>query len=335
MINYRFLWAKVFILLLFIPTLAQPVTINIRNTWSGIFAGEVVPYEITLTGKPNSYISIGWKLNSKGRTLSSGQQTVRFNRGDAVTVTLLLRTPALKPGIKLEAQLIIKATNEAYPDQNAHNKFKLVIYGPDLLLENKHFYQQLNVQLFDPIGTTSKILDKLKIPYDVLSKSQLINSTKKGLIIVGAGVALDQQRGLINTLLKDAGNGRRVLILQPVSGDFPISDLATETNVRPSEIAFKDDSIVQSFAKGYDWNVNAAMKKQGISLINYRQVVLAQIGKFNNNSWDWLQINFDRSGGKIIICMLPFERYIDYGPIPQVIFSRLLAHANGQLPNSL
>lgn len=331
MIKNRFLWIKVTILLfLFIPTYVLSLTIETGSPWRGIFADKVVPYEIILTGKQNSYASLTWRLSSKGRVLSSGQQAIRFGSGNTVTTTLPLQTPPLKQGISIEAQLIIEVADETHSEQKTDYKSKLNIYGPDLLLTNRHFYQQLNIQLFDPIGNTAKIFDDLKIPYVARSKAQLVNLTEKRLIVVGAGVALDQQRGLIDTLIEHARNGQRVLILQPITGDFSVSDLSTNSKIRPSTMSFTDDSVVQSFAQGYDWITNTS-KTHGISLLNHRQTVLAQIAKHNRNNWDWLQINFDQSGGKLIICMLLFDRYIDTGPVPQIIFIRLLAYANGQL----
>lgn len=331
MVSYRFLWATAFISFLFTPTLAQSLTIQTANTWAGIFAGEVVPHEIILTGKQNAYVSLSWKLISKGRTLSSGQQSIRFNDKKTVNTALPLRTPIIKPGLNLEALLVIEANEEVPTSKKVRYESKLIIYGPDLLLENRHFYRQLNIQLFDPIGKTSKLFDKLKIPYQARSKSQLINLTEKGLVVVGAGIDLDQQRGLIKALIEHASNGQRVLILQPITGDFPISDLSTNTGIQVSTMSFMNDSVVGSFAKDYDWITDTSIKNQGLSILNHRQTVLARIAKYNKNNWDWLHIKFDQSRGQLMICMLPFDRYIDFGPVPQIIFSRLLAYASAQL----
>jgi len=331
MVCYQFLWATVFISFIFISTPAQSITIQTGNTWAGIFAGEIVPHEIILTGKQNAHVSLNWKLKSKGRTLSSGQQRIRFSGNNTVSTTLPLRTPPIKPGISLEALLVIEVDEEVPADKKLRYESKLIIYGPDLLLDNRHFYQRLNIQLFDPVGMTSKLFDKLNVPYQARSKSQLINSTRKGLVVVGAGIALDQQRGLIKSLIKHASNGQRVLILQPITGDFPISDLSTNTGIQASTMSFMNDSVVQSFAKGHDWITSNSINTHGISILNHRQTVLARIAKYNENNWDWLHIDFDQSGGNFIICMLPFDRYIDHGPVPQIIFSRLLAFADGQL----
>ena len=318
----------VFILLFFVPTSAQCLTINDENTWGGMFAGEVVPYEITLTGKQNSYVSLHWKLKSKGRTLSNGQKPIRFGSGDTVTTTLPLQAPSIKPGISLEAKLIIEMVDGVDSSQVVLHESKINIYGPDLFLTDRYFYQQLNIRLFDPVGKTSKIFNDLKIPYQLWSKSQLMNSVEKGLIVVGAEVDLDNQRGLISELIKLSREGQHVLILQPSSGDVSISQLSEETSIQPSTIYFSDNSVVQSFAKGYRWITDDAINGHGIALQSYRQAVLAKILEDGQRGWQWLSISFDQSGGRFIICMLPFLEYMGQGPVPQIIFSRLLAYIN-------
>lgn len=309
------------------PTLAQPLTPISGNSWGGIFADQVTLYEINLSGERNSSTSISWKIISKGRTLSNGQQTIKFAKDESLTTILPLKTPPLKPGITLEAQLIVEEVNKSKRKGRILYQSKLVIYGPDILLTDRNLDQNLNIQLFDPIGKTSKILSGLKIPYKARTKSQLLNLKAKGLIILGAGIALDRQRGLVSALIELAEKGHRVLILQPVSGNIPFSPV-TGSDIQPSRISFAGDSVVPSFAKGYTWITNDPEKNRGLALSSHRQSVSAKIAEYPQAHWDWLQLNYHQSGGQIIVCMLPFVEYIDDNPVPQIILSRLLTYAN-------
>lgn len=330
--KFHCLWIK-FVLLTFLysPELAQSLTIKSTNTWNGIFADTATPYEIVLSGEQNTHYSLTWTLKSKGRTLSNGRQTIRFSNSNAIATTLPLRTPPVKSGVNVEAELIITIINEVNSEQSTRYETKLNIYGPDLLLTDKHFYKKLNIQLFDPIGKTAKIFDDLKIPYETRTKSQLINIKQKGLIIVGEETALDQERGLINSLIKLASQGQRVLILQPSSGEIPIPELSTHAGIQTSSMSFANDSIVQSFAKGYAWIEDSSIKTHGITLDSHRQMISARIVKNQPTNWDWFQLNFNQSGGQFIICMLSFTKHIDKNPVPQIIFSQLLAYTNRPL----
>lgn len=332
-VRNRLTWVVVAItLLLSIPVLAQSLTIAAKNNWKGIFADKAAPFELLLTGKRNSVVVVVWKLSLKGRRISSGQQTVRFKSSDSVTAILSLQIPPMKPGINLDAKLSIEVADQTDLGQKVYHQTRLTLVGPDLLLSKRLFFQQLNIQLFDPLGQTAKLLDDLKIDYVTRSKNQLMDLTDQGLILVGTGVALDRQSGLIDSLITLASNGHRVLIFQPVSGGFPMSALTAGSTVLPSTMSFEDNSIVQSFSGDLDW-YPAIAQTHGISLFSARQSVQVKISannNNNNNSWEWFQIGFDRSGGQLIISMLPFFEY-DNSPVPQLIFSRLLAYANGQL----
>lgn len=333
MIKIYFLCVKLTALFfLSAPTLAQPLTITSGKVWGGIFADQVTHYEIILSGERNSSTSISWKLISKGRALSSGQQTIRFANDESLTTTFPLKTPPLKPGISLQAQLIVEEDNKSKGKNLVLYRSKLVIYGPDILLTDRNLDQNLNIQLFDPIGKTSKILSGLKIPYKSRTKSQLLNLKAKGLIILGAGIALDRQRGLISAVIDLAKKGQRVLILQPVSGNIPFS-LVTGSDIQPSRISFAGDSVVPSFAKGYTWITNDPEKNRGLALSSHRQSVSVKIAEYPQAHWDWLQLYYHQSGGQVIVCMLPFVEYIDDNPIPQIILNRLLNYANNRANN--
>lgn len=319
------------IFLIFYPGFAYALTLKIENTQGAIFAGELVPYEITLKAEPNLNALLSWKLITKGRTVSKGQQLVRFDRRKTKTTTLALQTPPLKQGISLESKLIIEVQNTKNIQQKTVLESKVMIYGPDIFLADQQFYKQLNIQLFDPVGKTIKAFNDLKIPYKALSKSQLMNLNEKGLIVVGMGVALDQQRGLISTLFEFAREGKDVLILQPSSGAIALSDLSTGPDIPVPSLLLARDSIVTSFATGYKWVTNDATKTHGMVLQNKRQEIRAEIVEYQQGSWDWLQLGFSQSGGELIVCTLPIIGNTDGKPVMQIIVGRLLSYGKEQL----
>lgn len=313
-----------FIILLSIPCTAQSITIEFEDSWGGIFAGRKTPYEITLSEKDAAYVSLSWKLVAKGRTLSSGQQEVRFRNTRVVTTSLPLSSPALKSGIKIEADLFIEAVvNE---EQKKLFKRKIELYGPDVLLNKQYIFDEFNIYLFDPLGNTTKIFDELGITYTKRSKNQVQNIKEKGLLVIGEGVELDKQRGLITTTIELASRGWPVLILQPRSGTIPIPKLSFGSEVDISRLSFANNSIVKTFSEDYLWAKNDQVNLRYITLTQRHLATEVQISE--EQGWSWFHLEFDGSDGRILVCMLPFSEHASTNPVPMLILSRLLVYAN-------
>ena len=320
----------VLFVLSFSSSLVWSLAVDVNNDWRGVFAGEISQYNIIVTSEQNSNVLLSWQLLLKGRTLSRGDQEISVGRGGTKVVSLPLRIPPMKPGTHLNAQLIIDVSSGVDSEHKEHYQSVLPVYGPNLLLTDIAIFRQLNIQLFDPVGKTSQLLNELKVPYNELSRDEILNFSAEGLVVVGAGADLDRHRGLMDVLVKLASEGKRVLVLQPSSGKVPLSELTPNSGVQPSTLSFSKDSIVKSFAQGYHWIADDPLKNSGIALRSHRQKILAQVVEYQHDSWDWFSVNFQNTEGRFIICMLPFIDHIHRGPIPQLLFSRLLMYAGGQ-----
>lgn len=317
---------------------AQCLTLSPGAAWAGIFAGATSDYQIVVSGDRNSRVLLSWRLHAKGRTLASGREEARFADTESLIVGLPLQTPPLKRGISLTARLIVEAEDSVDPNNQARFEIPIRIYGPDPLLSDPVFEAGLNIQLFDPAGGTGRMLEALNMPYEVLSKSRFLDANAKGFGIVGAGVALDQQRGLVPTLLEQVQAGRRVLVLQPTSGSIPVPTLPAALGTQPSALSFATASVTQLFAADHRWAADLAEETKGISLQTYRDSISAAITGSDESRWTWMKVDFEHSGGTLIVCTLPFVNTFDAGPIPQIIFGRLVAFAGGhstQHPNLL
>lgn len=319
------------LLLFIIPSTVKALTVDVINNGNAIFASDNSPYAISLTAKPNSLIDISWKLTSLGRILSSGVEPIKHNTNTNTNFYLPLRTPPVKPGIKVNALLIIDAVYNTDSTVSEHYEFNLDIYGENIFLHEQTVYQQLNIQLFDPIGKTSNLFDKLKLPYHTLSRSKLINFSGKGLIVIGAGVKINEYRGLPKVLIELAHKGHQLLILQPASATLPLSELVSGLDDNPPSISFSNEVKIPNYTQDYQWG--NSKRSHHIILNANRQEVSAQVIKSRHDGWDWFHLNYHQSQGKLIICMLPFIDQLDRDPIKQLIFGQLLHYASSHPEN--
>ena len=323
-------WKSACIFLLY-PALAQPLTLNPVNTWGGIFAGQINDFEVSVSGAQNSYALLTWKLELKGRTLSAGEEDLRFTGSDTATVSLPLKAPPMKSGISLGADLIIELVNDHAAIDRERREFRLRLSGPDALLSDIDRFKELDIQLFDPHGTTSKLFDHLKIPYTALPESRFGASEGTGLIVVGTGVSFDRHRGLMSALIERAGAGRRILVLEPAAGEFTVPGASANDRHRATAISFSNDAIVPAFAPGYRWVSGTSGDRYHLTLRSHRQAVLAEIVGPDKDGWDWVDISYGHSGGGFTVCMLPFNQHIYQGPVPQIILGHLLLYAGGRV----
>ncbi|NOQ17269.1 MAG: hypothetical protein GQ581_09430 [Methyloprofundus sp.] len=317
--------------LLLIPAIASALTISTANNWAGIFAGQSAAYAISLSNDQHTAVFLKWRLVAKNRTLAQGQDTIRFAENTSISSHIVLQTPKMKSGVMLKAKLIIDAVDTEHPQLKDHVEAKLGIYSTDLSQFDLLNTDKLNVQLFDPEGQTGQFLTHLQIPYHAISKQQLLNSTAtEGLIIVGENIALDQQRGLMQGLIELASLGQKILLLQPKAGTIPLTELAVQQNGQAPELLLRHNSVTNSFAQEYAWDLPSTNNLYGLSLTHHRQAILLQITPYQTGDWSWLQLNYTQSQGQLIVSLLPFNKVINDYPIPQLIFRKLLVYAYTQ-----
>lgn len=321
----------VIFLCLFMPSVVSALTVDAESHWGGIFAGRQTPYTVSLTSDKNSSVFLSWKLISNNRILSKGQEAIRFTSDEPVTRHILLQTPKMKPGAVLKAKFMIEAIDIEDPDIKAYLEISLDLYGDNIFIAEQTIYQQMKIQLFDPAGETAKLMTALQLPFQSVAKQQLFNQAAQGLIVVGAGIELDQHRGLMVGLIELARQGRKILILQPRSGIIPLTELSSKQSSQAPALSLRNNSLIQSFAKGYVWVADDLKNNYAMTLDNHRQSIFLRITPYRADDWQWLLLNFAQAEGQMIVSMLPFNAYIKNYPIAQIIFAQLLVYANGQL----
>lgn len=319
-------WKILLLFVVFIPSHTLALTISNDNSWSALFGGKPTQYEVSLLGLSNAQVSIHWELTVKGRVLSRGQGQADLDSGGLGVMQFTLAAPKLTPSAVVGGQLSVVAFGKDNADPIAHKKIALNIYGQDVLWAERQALGTRRIQLFDPSQVTAKAFKSLKLPYNQISKSQLLNSASPGLIVIGTGLALDEVRGLTPVLLELARTGRTVVILQPTSGTFPLYDSPDFTRL-PTAMSLSEHFPLP-LLHGLTWpklnstltyRLNPSYSDSGAEV---------EVIPETRTGWSWLQLDYARSGGRLIVCAVPLIERIDESPVPQILLARLLANAS-------
>lgn len=158
-----------------------------------------------------------WKLRSGHRILAGGTARVRQPMIQTNTPAVLeITLPPLKPGVRLQAELLLA-------DQPV---YKVVVAAKDPFEDRKNWFAAHPISLYDPEGKTAEILGNEAISFNRLSNFRNIVDHEKGVIVVGDGVDFETEKGLSEILFRKASDGLGVFVANP-KGKVPL-DFAPE-----------------------------------------------------------------------------------------------------------
>jgi len=193
----------------------------------GAEAVAVEPIELPLSVFADSEVSlrflcrgvsrVPWQVMVNGQTLARGVLRVASDR-----VEIRFRTPPVKPHVALPLQLAVGGAEH-----------KITVFSRDVLSDRRRWAEGLAVSLYDPPGETAKALDRIEFPYRRLTNLGSLSTVARGMVVVGEGIDLENQRGLDQTLYQIATGGVPVLLLAPAVGRLiepcVINDLERKT----------------------------------------------------------------------------------------------------------
>ncbi len=276
-------------------------------------------------------IETSWFLVANGRTLARGNgkptpilspdgSTNGSTNGSIMFAAIQL--PTLNESVTLAAELQISWTEDG---QTYRDKRPITIYSDDPFSSKKKLFEQADIQLFDPIGKTAERLDAHEIPYAVLPNLNAIDSTNKGIVLVGEGVSLREQRQLAEALLLAAQRGLQVLCLAPLEGDFPLTVQSGNTRTQPSRVLLERDDFVYRYDKRFDSIARGSLWV----LTTKKNAVIFRAGAAPDldplDSWALLTCDFparseETPGGRLIVCSAGIIQHWQTSPVPRYLF---------------
>ena len=155
--------------------------------------------------------TIDWSLRFEHRVLDQGkahETTYTQAMGHRI---LKIKTPPLKPGVMLNAQLLIGDA----PYRN------VVIAPSDPFEDRETWFAEHPIALYDPNKTTIELFEEEEIPFKRLGSFAEIEAVENAVIVIGQGVDFEREKGLSELLFQKAADGGTVLVATP-SGDIPL-----------------------------------------------------------------------------------------------------------------
>lgn len=271
---------------------------------------------------------VEWSLVVGDRTLKRGSSTVVVpGDSDIPLYHIEIPMPPIREGVVMPVRL--RMNWRAGDNVNRHTR-QLYLFSRDPFASRQKFLENAQISLFDSEGNTAKVLEEYEIPYLRLLDLAAVDLVTKGILLVGEGVSLREQRHLAESLFLAAQRGVAVLCLAPKEGDVP---LALERNgklLRPSRMMLEHEQIVRHYDKRFD--LLHTLNPLVLDATRSGSVVLAarwEEDLSRRDYWSWLDMEFPRrtpreSGGKFMVCGLGLMSHWEESPVPRYFFLRLL-----------
>ena len=275
-----------------------------------------------------------WSYSANQRTIDRGEVEVRPDGAAGATAEFVLKTPPVRDGVTFTTTVRTEfgPVGAQGGDQPAASLQRtLTLFPKNPLADRTEWARDLNIELYDPEGTTAKVFDELGLPYRVTRAVAADDeSDARSILIIGEGVSLARRRALMETALTNTADGRQVIMLAPSDGRFvlPGTDASGNMNlVFPKEIRLAGRQVIAELDKRLDsrsWpGTSNVIPASSLQLRSHRSGVEAQITEAGP-AWPWLRISYPETGGTFTMCGFQIIKHWDKCPTPRYLLIRIL-----------
>ena len=308
------------------------ITFQFSDVRTCTFAGDAITAPVVLLADQDFEGSALWRLSLDRHTVSSREQAVNLNRNAPLTFSLAMQLPEEREGIVLECRLLLSLTDRQGNEHGTVQK-PLNIFPRDPFALKREWLTRLDLCVFDPLGKTTAAFDALAIPYRQIDNLSALEPSGAGVLIIGEGLSLEENRGLFATVSQVAASGTPVLFLAPSDGEFMIpgtADLPEEPF--PAGVSFRDHDVIASFDKRYDtrtWTGDLDTIVSHFQLTGLRSQAILQVSA--NHGWPWLELSWP-GDGKLLVCGFGVIRDWEASPVPRYLLAGILEYFSKRKP---
>ena len=266
---------------------------DFNQPWAALFSEERITFRV------NTEMPVDdWSLVLSGAVVARG-------RGATMDVAF----PPLRDGLAVAGAI------EVQDSAGASKK-------PIWLFSRKPLFPALsNLMVYDPIGSTTPILASNAISHQPIARIEALSQVTNGVLLVGAGISLDEAKGLSPVLFDAAARGVRILWLEPKPGRMK---LPGDDKPSPAVMNFRSTAVISATDKrlrAEDWRCTNAVASSFHLVGDRRLVELEWSGP--GGPWCWLDASWP-SGGRLVVCGVSIVDSWENNPAPRYLLAQWL-----------
>ncbi len=331
-----FLQVMGYVLLAANPAIAQGVRIASVETWSTVFGGDDLTMSVRVTSAQDAdeRVSDGtlrWAYSANQRTISRGETELQADGNVSATAEFALKLPELRDGVIFATTITTDFVPRGKDKPAASLERTLWLFPHDPLAGRMEWAETLDIELFDPVGTTVKHFDEIQLPYRLVNNSAALNdASQHGVLIIGEGVSLVRNRTLAESIFQAAAAGRRVLLLAPADGSLVIPGTNGDGPANgfiPGGMRFARQQIIPELDKRLDataWQGTGNVIPCSSFVLESRRGQVVASASENPAAWPWLEVQFPQTKGSLNVCGFKVMEHWNNGPTPRFLLVRVL-----------
>jgi len=266
-----------------------------------------------------------WRLAAGTATIKAGEAAIEAGPNAPGEITIKIAVPPVKDGVVLAAKLSISVFEAGKAKPTATHERDIWIFPQSPFADRTEWLKKLKITLYDPKGPTAKLFAAEKIPFEEARDADAVEALKEGVLIVGEGLALDDEKGLVAAMKKAAAAGATVLCLAPLSGEIAIPGVGPADGLE--ELTFRK-GIVRKLDKRLDadgWLPDGKAIASTLTLKKGDDSAVGEI-KLGSGGWPWAETQSVSGKGRWAFCGLAIVAKWEAGPTPRFLFARMLEH---------
>jgi hypothetical protein len=307
--------------------LAGGTTIVPTETWNNVFAGGERTFRYVVTSDRAVDRRVTWLLSRDSRVLARGEVAVQAQAGEAHTVEFRVTLPEVKEGVIFPCYLTVAlVSKDAGPEVPLSGR-TLYLFPKDSFADRKQWLKDLGIRLFDPEKKTAECFAKADIPFTEIRTTDALAAVRDGLVVVGEGVSLKEERGLASAMSQAVEAGVPVLCLALRGGEMPLpTESVSETQGKaPIRMTFRRADIITELDKRLDMKTWApgrnAVASSLVLSADRRVAAVEAVG--GDRGWAWMDVAF-QGGGRLVVCGFAIVSGWEDSPTPRFLLLRVL-----------
>lgn len=297
------------------------------ETRNNVFAGGERTFRYVVTSDKTLDGRITWVLSRDSRALVRGESAVQTTAGEPRTVEFRVTVPAVKDGVVFSCDLTVSLVPQGAAGASATSRRTLWLFSDNAFADRTQWLKGLGIRLFDPEKKTAERFTQADIPFTEIRTTDALAAMRDGLVVVGEGISLKEERGLVSAMKQAVEAGVPVLCLALRNGEMPLAAGSIEDKPAPvpTRMTFRRADIIPELDKRLDWKTWAPGRDAVASslVLSAERRVVAVEAVTGDRGWAWMDVAFP-GNGRLVVCGFAIVSGWEESPTPQFLLLRVL-----------